>query len=167
MTYVRIRISAPPSDSWEGRGGAPLQEELILAKDLMSEVLRHQIEVIEEFQGSKLVGRSYDPLFPGAIDGSQHPAAWTIVGADFVTTTDGTGVVHTAVMYGEDDYNLGMKEGFPAQHTVGIDGRFVAGTHSLLDGRYVKDCDSDIIDLLAEQNLLYSCLLYTSPSPRD
>ena len=103
----------------------------------------------------KFNGMSYQPLFEGAIDGMNHPAAWTIVGADFVTTTDGTGVVHTAVMYGEDDYNLGMKEGFPAQHTVGMDGRFVEGTHMQLDGRYVKDCDSDIIDLLAEQNSLY------------
>ena len=139
VTYVRVKITAPPSDSWEGRGGAPLEEELILAKDLMSTVLRHQVEVVEEFPGSNLVGMSYQPLFEGAIDGSNHPAAWTIVGADFVTTTDGTGVVHTAVMYGEDDYNLGMKEGFPAQHTVGMDGRFVEGTHIQLDGRYVKD----------------------------
>ncbi|MCP4859196.1 MAG: class I tRNA ligase family protein, partial [Fuerstiella sp.] len=149
---VRVRVSTPPSESWEGRGGAPVGEELILAKDLMGAVLRHHIEVIDEFPGSELVGRSYNPLFPGAIDGSEHPAAWTIVGADFVTTSDGTGVVHTAVMYGEDDYNLGMKEGFPAQHTVGMDGCFVAGTHGQLDGRYVKDCDDDIINLLADEN---------------
>ncbi|MGB1802409.1 MAG: class I tRNA ligase family protein, partial [Candidatus Thalassarchaeaceae archaeon] len=165
VTYVRVKITAPPSDSWEGRGGAPLEEELILAKDLMSTVLRHQVEVVEEFPGSNLVGMSYQPLFEGAIDGSNHPAAWTIVGADFVTTTDGTGVVHTAVMYGEDDYNLGMKEGFPAQHTVGMDGRFVEGTHMQLDGRYVKDCDSDIIDLLTEQNSLYREHTYTHDYP--
>ena len=78
-----------------------------------------------------------------------------------MTTTDGTGVVHTAVMYGEEDYNLGMEVGFPAQHTVGIDGAFVAGTHHLLDGRYVKDCDSDIIDHLADQGLLYREHTYT------
>ena len=165
VTYVRVKITAPPSDSWEGRGGSPIEEELILAKDLMSTVLRHQVEVIDEFSGSNLVGMSYQPLFEGAIDGSNHPAAWTIVGADFVTTTDGTGVVHTAVMYGEDDYNLGMKEGFPAQHTVGMDGRFVEGTHMQLDGRYVKDCDSDIIDLLAEQNSLYREHTYTHDYP--
>ena len=54
-------------------------------------------------------------------------------------------------MYGEDDYALGMEVGFPAQHTVGVDGKFISGTHDSLDGRYVKDCDSDIINLL-EQN---------------
>ena len=85
--------------------------------------------------------------------------------ADFVTTTDGTGVVHTAVMYGEEDYNLGMQVGLPAQHTVGMDGRFVTGTHNLLDGRYVKDCDSEIIDLLSEQGLLYREHEYTHDYP--
>ena len=49
--------------------------------------------------------------------------------ADWVTTTDGTGVVHTAVMYGEDDYNLGMEVGLPAFHTVGMDGSFVNNIH--------------------------------------
>ena len=68
-------------------------------------------------------------------------------------------------MYGEEDYNLGMEVGFPAQHTVGMDGAFVAGTHHLLDGRYVKDCDSDIIDHLADQGLLYREHTYTHDYP--
>ena len=72
--------------------------------------------------------------------------------ADWVTTTDGTGVVHTAVMYGEDDYNLGMEVGLPAFHTVGMDGSFVDGIHPELDGRYVKDCDEIIIALLSSPN---------------
>ena len=63
-----------------------------------------------------------------------------------------TGVVHTAVMYGEDDYNLGMEVGLPAFHTVGMDGSFVSGIHPELDGRYVKDCDEIIIALLSSPN---------------
>ena len=63
---------------------------------------------------SDLVGKAYHPLFPDAINRGDSKTAWTIVEADFVTTTDGTGVVHTAVMYGEDDYSLGMEVGFPA-----------------------------------------------------
>ena len=121
VTYCRVKVTAEPSNSWEGRGGANLGEELILAKDLLGNVLRHKMEVLEEFPGSELIGKSYEPLFPGAIDGS-NSNAWTVVGADFVTTSDGTGVVHTAAMYGEDDYNLSMKEGFPAQHTVVLTG---------------------------------------------
>ena len=165
VTYCRVRITESPSGSWDGRGGAEVGEELILAKDLLSDVLRHQVEVLEEFSGSTLIGKAYRPLFPGAVDRGDSESAWTVVEADFVTTTDGTGVVHTAVMYGEEDYNLGMQVGLPAQHTVGIDGNFVSGTHHLLDGRYVKDCDSDIIDYLSGEGMLYREHTYTHDYP--
>ena len=165
VTYCRVRITEPPSGNWEGRGGAKVGDELILAKELMSEVLRHQVEVIEEFPGSKIVGKAYEPLFPDAIQRGDSETAWTVVSADFVTTTDGTGVVHTAVMYGEEDYALGMEVGFPAQHTVGMDGKFINGTHESLDGRYVKDCDSDIIDLLDTNSRLYREHIYTHDYP--
>ena len=165
VTYCRVRVKSKPSDSWKGRGGAEVGEELILAKDLMSEVLRHHADIIEEFPGSKLVGKAYEPLFPDAINRGDSETAWTVVAADFVTTTDGTGIVHTAVMYGEDDYQLGMEVGFPAQHTVGMDGKFIKGTHELLDGNYVKDCDSKIIDLLEKENRLYREHIYTHDYP--
>jgi len=165
VKYCRVRITEPPSGNWEGRGSSEVGEELILAKDLLSDVLRHQVEVIEEFSGSEIVGKAYHPLFPDAIDRGDSDTAWTVVSADFVTTTDGTGVVHTAVMYGEDDYALGMEVGFPAQHTVGMDGKFISGTHDSLDGRYVKDCDSDIINLLEQNGRLYREHIYTHDYP--
>ena len=165
VTYCRVRVTEPSSDSWEGRGGAEVGEELILAKDLIGNVLRNHADVIEEFTGSELVGRAYSPLFPGAIERGDSKSAWTIVPADFVTTSDGTGVVHTAVMYGEDDYRLGMEVGFPAQHTVGMDGAFVEGVHKELDGRYVKECDNDIINLLVSKDLLYREHTYTHDYP--
>ncbi|MDP6899415.1 MAG: isoleucine--tRNA ligase, partial [Candidatus Thalassarchaeaceae archaeon] len=165
VTYIRIRIDEDAGESWDGRGGAKIGEELILAKDLFKEVIRHQATVLEEFPGSALVGKAYEPLFPDAVDRAGSQTAWTVVGADFVTTTDGTGVVHTAVMYGEDDYILGMEVGFPAQHTVDMDGRFIAGTHHSLDGRYVKDCDDDIIDLLHYDNILYREKMYVHDYP--
>ena len=165
VVYCRVRITEPPAGAWEGRGATEVGEELIMAKDLLSEVLRHQIEIVEEFLGSELVGKAYQPLFPGAIERGDSKTAWTVVAADFVTTTDGTGVVHTAVMYGEEDYALGMEVGLPAQHTVGVDGKFINGTHDSLDGRYVKDCDSDIIDLLADEGRLYREHIYTHDYP--
>ncbi len=165
VKYCRVRITEQPSGNWEGRGSSEVGEELILAKDLLSDVLRHQVEVIEEFSGSEIVGKAYHPLFPDAIDRGDSDTAWTVVPADFVTTTDGTGVVHTAVMYGEDDYALGMEVGFPAQHTVGMDGKFISGTHDSLDGRYVKDCDSDIINLLEQNGRLYREHIYTHDYP--
>jgi isoleucyl-tRNA synthetase len=149
VTYVRCKVREPAGENWTGAGGAAVGEELILAKDLMKEVLRHHVDIVEEFPGSALVGRGYEPLFPGAIDAGDSTSAWTVLAADWVTTTDGTGVVHTAVMYGEDDYNLGMAAGLPAQHTVDMEGQFVKGTHPDLDGRYVKGCDETIIGLLS------------------
>jgi isoleucyl-tRNA synthetase len=149
VTYVRCKVREPAGENWAGAGGAAVGEEMILAKDLMKEVLRHHVDIVEEFPGSALVGRGYEPLFPGAIDAGDSSTAWTVLEADWVTTTDGTGVVHTAVMYGEDDYNLGMAAGLPAQHTVDMEGQFVKGTHPDLDGRYVKGCDETIIGLLS------------------
>ena len=73
--------------------------------------------------------------------------------------------MHTAVMYGEDDYSLGMEVGFPAQHTVGMDGKFIQGTHNDIDGKYVKDCDDIIIDLLEKEGLLYREHSYTHDYP--
>ena len=150
VTYARVRVNKE-AENWQGAGGAAVGEEMILAKDLMGEVLRHHVDIIEEFPGSQLVGRSYEPLFPQAVDKGDSTTAWTVLSADWVTTTDGTGVVHTAVMYGEDDYNLGMEAGLPAQHTVGMDGKFVSGTHPQLDGRYVKDCDQTVIEILSQE----------------
>ena len=91
--------------------------------------------------------------------------AWTVLSADWVTTTDGTGVVHTAVMYGEDDYNLGMEVGLPAYHTVNMEGNFVDGVHPELDGVYVKSCDESVMDILVGQNeSIASGLLYREKS---
>ena len=149
VTYARCRIKEAAGEAWKGAGGADVGEEVILAKDLMKEVLRHHVDIVEEFPGSSLVGRSYEPLFPQAVPRGESKTAWTVLAADWVTTTDGTGVVHTAVMYGEDDYNLGMETGLPAHHTVGMDGAFVEGTHPDLDGKYVKACDETIISLLS------------------
>lgn len=149
VTYVRCKVREAAGENWQGAGGADVGEELILAKDLMKDVLRHHVDIMEEFPGSSLVGKGYEPLFPEAIDAGDSDSAWTVLEADWVTTTDGTGVVHTAVMYGEDDYNLGMAAGLPAQHTVNMEGEFVAGTHPELDGRYVKSCDETIIALLS------------------
>ena len=152
ITYARCRIKEAAGEGWIGAGGANVGEEVILAKDLMKEVLRHHVDIIEEFPGSHLVGRSYEPLFTDAVPRGDSSTAWTVLAADWVTTTDGTGVVHTAVMYGEDDYNLGMEAGLPAYHTVEMNGQFRAGTHPELDGKYVKDCDASIISLLSAPN---------------
>jgi isoleucyl-tRNA synthetase len=79
------------------------------------------------------------------------------VAADFVTTEDGTGVVHTAVMYGEDDFQLGMKEGLPARHTVGLDGNFLPHVPGGVAGAYVKAPETEraILEFLRKGDTLY------------
>ena len=66
VTYVKVKVTEAAAN-WSGAGGASVGETMILAKDLMKEVLRHNVEVVEEFPGSDLVGRSYEPLFPDAV----------------------------------------------------------------------------------------------------
>ena len=96
---MKVKVTATP-EKWEGHGGAEVGEVLIVAKELFKEVIRHHCEEIAILKGSDLIGKSYQPLFPEAVDRGDSESAWTVIGADWVTTTDGTGVVHTAVMYG-------------------------------------------------------------------
>jgi isoleucyl-tRNA synthetase len=144
------------------------EEILILAKERM-EILPEGYVIVKEMKGKELLGLSYEPLYPylsEIISGNEKEKmanAYKVYAADFVTTTDGTGVVHTAVMYGTDDFDLGTKVGLPKFHTVDETGHFIAGT-GFLEGRYVKEADEngkptvavDIIDDLKKRNLFFS-----------
>ncbi len=166
VDYLRVRIREPEGEARFPKGAKP-GEELIVASALAPEVLRHPYDVVEVIPGAGLVGRRYEPLFPGAVEAGDSATAWTILSADFVTTEDGTGVVHTAVMYGEDDFSLGAREGLPMQHTVDPDGRFVERVPGGLAGRFVKDDETDaaIIDGLAGADLLYRRQMYEHSYP--
>lgn len=95
----------------------------LVAKKRLAEVIEGKdFELLSQsYMGKDLVGLTYEPLFP-------YFAAWEkafrIVAADFVTTDDGTGIVHIAPAFGEDDYNLGQTEGIALLQHVGMDGRF-------------------------------------------
>ena len=90
------------------------KEKFVLAKPRL-EVLEGEHTILHTIKGKELVGAHYEPLFPieAFMTGSAKEASYKVYPADFVTTEDGTGVVHTAVMYGEDDYALGKKVGLP------------------------------------------------------
>ncbi|MFA5107106.1 MAG: isoleucine--tRNA ligase [Patescibacteria group bacterium] len=128
--------------------------EAVLKQEKDGASLGFQADVI----GADLVGVEYEPLFPGAIpkDTKGYENAFKVYAADFVTTDEGTGVVHTAVMYGEDDYQLGSKVGLPKHHTVTTDGHFTKDVKEFA-GQYVKDEKTSraIVDSLRERNLLY------------
>lgn len=101
-------------------------------------------------KGSSLVGLEYEPLYPFLKDNISGPEkekltnAYKVYPADFVTTEDGTGIVHTAVMYGQDDFELGTKVGLPKYHLVNEDGTFKKET-GFLAGLFVKDPETEVI----------------------
>ena len=142
-------------------------ERLILAKDLVEKVIG-DAKIGEEYAGKDLVSWEYEPLFAGAIpkDVENFKNAFKVYPAEFVTLDDGTGVVHTAVMYGEDDYNLGEEVGLPKFHTVLPDGTF-GPTVAKWAGRFVKDktTEAEIVADLKERGLLFREMPYKHDYP--
>ncbi|MEK6890608.1 MAG: isoleucine--tRNA ligase [Nanoarchaeota archaeon] len=126
-------------------------DSLIIGKDKLN-VLKGDYKIIEEFDGKKLEGLEYEPLYD--IKELQNKNSHKVILADFVTTEDGTGVVHTAVMYGEDDYNIGLAKNLPAVHTVGEDGKFLPIVKQFY-GKFVKSAEKDIIEDLRARHLLF------------
>jgi isoleucyl-tRNA synthetase len=111
-----------------------------------------QIQLLEELDGSNLVGLRYEPLFPYFAD-QKNIGAFRICAADFVSTEDGTGVVHVAPGCGDDDYRLGQVEGLSAVCPVDEEGRFTAAVPDYA-GREVKEADSDIMHRLKAEGKL-------------
>jgi len=119
-----------------------VNELYIVASDLVKTVFKDElIEIVhDDIKGKDLVGLEYEPLFD--VKSLRSERSYKIYSADFVTTTDGTGVVHTAVMYGEDDYALGKKVGLPEHHTVNEEGKFTDDVPGLA-GLYAKSNTTD------------------------
>lgn len=160
-------------DYVEARAG---DEILVLAKELVK-ILPEGYEIIAEHKGSEMVGMKYEPMYPymkNLVKGQDEKMekAYQVYTADFVTTTDGTGIVHTAVMYGADDFELGTKLGLPKFHTVTEEGKFIVGT-DFLEGRFVKEKNEkgeetvaiDIIKDLAGRGLLFKKEKYEHSYP--
>jgi isoleucyl-tRNA synthetase len=101
---------------------------------------------ISEFSGRDLVGLEYEPLFD--VPAMKSEKSYKVYPADFVTTTDGTGIVHTAVVYGEDDYNLGVKVGLPIVPMLDDRGIFNNKAPEFLRGQYFKKADTLVISNL-------------------
>ncbi len=146
-------------------------EVIIVAKE-RKEVLGEDYKEIACYTGENLIGLEYEPLYPflkGSLPESEKEKAekaFKIHPADFVTTEDGTGIVHTAVMYGQDDFELGTKVGLPKHHLVNENGTFKEGT-DFLTGKFVKDSDTDIdiIKDLAHRGLLFKKEKYEHSYP--
>lgn len=140
--------------SVEGEEGA-----YAVAQDRVEEVFKDKkYKILKTLKGLALVGLEYEPLFPYFAD---TPKAFRVVTADFVTTQDGTGVVHIAPAFGQDDYDIGKREEVPLVQHVGMDGRFVSAVVDFA-GQEVKPTedptktDVEIIKWLAHNGKLFS-----------
>ncbi|MBI4437522.1 isoleucine--tRNA ligase [Candidatus Uhrbacteria bacterium] len=165
LTYVVIEKQ---DEGGEGR------VRFVLAKDrLVATFPDSTYEIVAELKGGDLVGTTYQPLYPfmGSLVTGENKekldkTAYRVHPASFVTTEDGTGIVHTAVMYGADDFDLGQEVGLPKHHLVNLDGMFVAGT-DFLAGRFVADEEVavDIIKDLVHRGLLFAKAKYEHAYP--
>lgn len=135
-------------------------ERFILGKALVGKTLQGDFEILREFPGSDLVGLQYQPPYELTSD----PAAHRIYTADFVNMEDGTGIVHIASAFGEDDYQLGQEVGLPFVQPVDLTGKFT-DEFPMGAGEFVKDVDGRIIEDLKTRALLYRSVPYEHDYP--
>lgn len=136
-------------------------EYLILAKELVSKVIEGEYEIVREFKGEELLGTEYEQLFKFV---TPKEKAFYVVHADYVTLSDGTGVVHTAPAYGEDDNQTGKKYNLPLINLVDGEGKFVEAVEPWR-GMFVKKADPKILEELKERGLLYKSEKFTHSYP--
>jgi len=127
------------------------REMYIVAKDKLN-IIDFEYEIIEEIKGKDLIGIKYEPLFKNP---NQKENDLRVVAGDFVSTEEGTGIVHLAPAYGEDDLRVGEKEKLSVIHTVDNEGVVISGYNIPGEGKFVKDADKDIIADLRKRNLIF------------
>ena len=137
-------------------------EVMILAEERAAILLKGQeYDILDGFEGKELEKIEYEPLFNFV---KVDKKAWYIVLADFVTMEDGTGIVHIAPAFGEDDYKVGVKYDLPVVQYVKLDGTFPENV-SLWKGQFVKDADPNIIEHLKKRGLIEGVQSYKHDYP--
>jgi isoleucyl-tRNA synthetase len=136
-------------------------EKLILATALLDQVLQGDYTVVRKMKGRDLLGTHFVPLYnflPVELD-----YAYVIEG-DFVSTEEGTGIVHIAPAFGEDDLNVGRQYNLPVLNTVDLKGQFIDAV-TPWRGLFVKDADPLIIQELQQRGLMYQVGTYEHVYP--
>ena len=155
ITYVKVERDLP-------NGDGKSKEKLILAEPLLEKVFGDEkVKILDRFKGRQLKGKRYQPLF--TFLPVEKPAHYVVLG-DFVTTEDGSGLVHIAPAFGADDMNVAMQEDLPVLMTVKPDGTFIREVDQWA-GRYVKDADPLIVDHLNSRGLLFKVEKHTHSYP--
>jgi isoleucyl-tRNA synthetase len=135
-------------------------EKLILAEALLS-ALDHEYEILDTYMGLDLIGTEYEPLYSFV---PFEKKAHYVIGANFVTLEDGTGIVHIAPAFGEDDYRAGVEHDLPFLQPVDGTGSFTDEVTPWA-GMFIKDADPLIMKDLASRGLLYKSgtIVHTYP----
>ncbi len=134
MTYVKVKNNG---------------EILYIEKSLAGKVLEGDYEVLEEIKGKDLEWIEYEPIMPFV---KADKKAYFVTLADYVTAEDGTGIVHTAPAFGEDDYQTGLRYDLPVLQPVNEEGKY---TTTPWQGMFVMDADIEILKWLYEKGKLY------------
>ena len=147
VDYVRARLG---------------DERLMLAEALVERVLGEGAEIEERMPGSALLGLRYEPPFPYITDYGER--GHTVLAGDFVSTEDGTGVVHTGAAFGEDDFRLATDNNISVHNPVRPDGTFDERTGPFA-GMHVREADAPIVEALRESGRLFRAGEYEHSYP--
>ena len=146
-TYVKIKAE-------DGK-------KYILAEALVPSVIKGEYEIITKYIGDELYGTEYEPLYNFA---KPEKKAWYVIADNYVTLTDGTGVVHIAPAFGEDDSRVGKDNDLPFVQLVDEQGNFSKETGKWA-GTFVKDADKLVLKDLEDRGLLFAALPYEHSYP--
>lgn len=154
----------PELEYVRARAAGDAQAVLVVAGALVERVLGEDAQVLDRFAGRELLGTAYEPPFDFIAGEDYGERGHTVLAGDFVTAQEGTGLVHTAIAFGEDDYRLGIENGLTVVNPVRGDGTYDEriGPYA---GRFVKDADADLIDSLRERGRLLRSALYEHSYP--
>ena len=144
FTYAKVKVG---------------DEFYILAKDLLEKVFVDEkkqpipFEIVNLVDGSDLVGLSYEPLFEDSkYSGEGEENAYKVWGADYVSLESGTGIVHSAPAYGEEDFNFGKEYGIPVFHVLDEFGKYLSGEFA---GNDVWEFNKPLAKILKERNIVW------------
>ena len=155
-------VAVGPEIEYARARPAESSQVFVLAAALVERVLGEGAEVLARFPGRALAGTAYEPPFDYITD--YGPRGHTVLEADFVTTGEGTGLVHTAIAFGEDDFQLGERYGITLQNPVRPDGTFDERVTDFA-GRFVKEADPEIVDSLRRRDRLLRAETYEHAYP--
>lgn len=141
-------------------------ENYIVAKGCEERVFGDEFIHIEDLPGYNLLGRRYEPIFDYAKAHVEEGSAWKVIAADYVTTEDGTGVVHTAPAYGADDFDSCQKADIPMFNPIDRDGKFTELVPEF-EGQWFKEADKNIARAIKEKGLMFRHETYVHNYPFD